>query len=95
MPGEGAIKVDEVNHAEHDRPPVLLQRDLAAHPPGKVEFWQQALCLRVLHLPVSIHQSIIQLYLSSTMAGCVQGDPVSLSTKPHHAEPTLPKMAMS
>ena len=36
-----------------------------------------------------------QSHLSSTMAGCVQGDHVSLSSKPLYPEPALPKMARS
>ena len=42
-----------------------------------------------------INQSINQLHLSSTMAGCVQGDRVFLSSKPLYPEPALPKMARS
>ena len=41
----------------------------------------------------STNQSINQLHLSSTMAGCVQGDRVFLSSKPLYPEPALPKSA--
>ena len=41
------------------------------------------------------HQSINYLHPSSTMAGCVQGDRVFLSSKPLYPEPALPKMARS
>ena len=50
---------------------------------------------RGLNVRPSINQSFHQLHLSSTMAGCVQGDRVALSSKPLCPEAALPKMATS
>ena len=55
----------------------------------KVLCWARG---RSTSTPSSINQS---LHLSSTMAGCVQGDRVFLSSKPLYSEPALPKMARS
>jgi hypothetical protein len=67
---QGPVKVRCVHHAQHDRPPVALQPNLAANLLSQVKLRQIRLCPRTLHLPVI--ESVLVMFsdiISCTLVG--------------------------